>query len=85
MDPRTFRPRKEIEGDWLFIIDWCKEHGISYGAVLNSFIPAIAYALNNSTQYHDDELYVNADFGDIKICKNPQDHVEHPHHPNTET
>ena len=67
----TFRPRKELEGDWRLIVNWCEDPQINMpiSAVFNSLLPALAIALNNNTiKAKDGSLYVNCDFGNLKIC-----------------
>jgi hypothetical protein len=69
----TYRPHKDLENDYDRLQEWCAEHGISMSSVLNSFVPAIVYAVtSNAFRNPMDKrsLYVHADFGDIKIRDN---------------
>lgn len=65
----AFRPHDDVIGDLTALRDWCRRHGQSFGTIFNSFIPAIAYAVQN--QVFKDEsngrFYVRADFGDILL------------------
>lgn len=70
----TFRTRKDLEGDFISIEDWCKQHNFSVSSVFNSYLPAICYALLNSTYEQDGEIFARSDFGDVKICRRT-DHI----------
>lgn len=65
----AFRPQDDCIGDLRAIQQWCREHGQSFGTVFNSFLPAIAYAIQNQV-FRDEtngNLYIRADFGDILL------------------
>jgi len=65
----SFRPRNDCMGDFMMIQDWCKEHNRPFSTVINSLLPAIAYALENKTIKTDDGLFVECDFGAVKILR----------------
>lgn len=72
----TFRPRRETEMDVALMVEWCNEHGLTFSAVINSFLPAISYALKNKVFIDEKtkEIYVRSDFGDVKIEKSKSYH-----------
>lgn len=63
------RPHIDLEADYWMIRDWCKENRSSFCSVINSFLPAIAYAVQNCV--HEDEKtgerFIRADFGDVVL------------------
>lgn len=65
----TFRPRNDCEGDYYQIQEWCKANHRTFSTLLNSLLPAIAYACENNTVKQDDGLYVVCDFGAVKILR----------------
>ncbi len=70
----TFRPHNDLVGDYSLIRDWCKDHNSSFSSIINSFLPAIAYALQNHVSMDaNGERFIRADFGDVKLreVKNP--------------
>ena len=66
----SFRPRKELADDFDEILLWCKDHNSSFTSVINSFLPAINYALHNHI-FRDDKRkrYIRADFGDVALLE----------------
>lgn len=65
----TFRPQDDLMTDYREIRRWCEENGSSLSSVFNSFLPAIAYTLNNSV-FEDPKTrrrYMRCDFGDILL------------------
>lgn len=68
----TLRARNEVERDFVSIHDWCVDHKVPMSAILNAFLPAIAYALNHSsfTGDTDGKLYIRSDFGDVPVDHN---------------
>lgn len=67
----SFRPRNEMIEDYETIENWCKKNRITITAILNAFLPAIAYAVTNDTVEDDDgSMYVQADFGHVLLFKN---------------
>ncbi len=66
----TFRPRKAIEPEIELIKRWCVQNNVNFNDIMNSYLPAISIALLNYTKKTDEgELYIQSDFGDIKIVK----------------
>lgn len=66
----SFRPRQEFGTDIEAIYEWARDNGSSFGTIVNSYLPAIAYALQAQT-FEDEEgnRYIRSDFGDIKLLK----------------
>ena len=64
----TFRPRREMEGDYGIIEEWCQTNKIPIGAVFNSYLPAIAYALTHWSHVDEDgKIWVLSDFAHVPI------------------
>lgn len=65
----SFRPRNDCMGDFMQIQDWCKANNRPFSTVINSLLPAIAYALENNTVKNKDGLFVICDFGAVKLLR----------------
>lgn len=65
----TFRPRADFKQDFDMLIDWCTDNDSSFNSVINSFLPAIAYAVQNSVfqERGTCRRFVRADFGDVLL------------------
>lgn len=67
----TFRPHLDVRPDFNMLIDWCQltDSNSSFNSVVNSFLPAIAYAVQNCilTDPETGQRYIRADFGDILL------------------
>lgn len=64
-----FRPHEDLEADYWILRDWCKDNRSSFSSVINSFLPAIAYAVQNCVHFDvkKGERFIRADFGDIVL------------------
>ena len=63
-----FRPNLDLEGDVEMIKEWARKNGSSFNSIINSFLPAIAYAIQNQVfEGDEDKRYIRADFGDILL------------------
>lgn len=67
----TFRPRVDFEADFALIEEFCRTHDLTFNAIINSYLPAISYALQNKIFVDEKtkEMYVLSDFGHIPILK----------------
>lgn len=67
--PQTLplRPHHDLEGDIHMIQEWARKNGSTMNSILNSFIPAIAYVIQNQVFESDGLRYIRADFGDILL------------------
>lgn len=70
----TFRPRVDYQYDWDLINEWCQENDSTPNSIINSFLPAIAYALQNSVSISKGDRYILADFGHIRLLEPKQHH-----------
>lgn len=67
------RIHKDFEGDVDSIKEWCEANRSTINSVLNSFLPAIAYAVNNQVLLVNGKRYIRADFGDM-LLREPHDY-----------
>lgn len=70
----TFRARRDLDPDFNMIMEWCREHGVTFNALINSYLGAISYALQNKVfvDPKSKEMYVLSDFGHIPILEGKQ-------------
>lgn len=73
----TFRPRSDYEGDFQFIEEWCAAYGVPINAVINSYLPAISYALANKVFIENGKIIVQSDFGPVQIIKGKENQTAH--------
>ena len=62
-----FRPRIELEADWYWLKRWCEENNTSMSGIINSLVPYLKVAAENTTERHATTLTIDASFGRIKI------------------
>lgn len=73
----TFRPRREVEMDMAIVVEFCNTHNITFNALINSYLPAIAYALVNKV-FIDEQtggIHVLSDFGHVEITKGKEQQI----------
>lgn len=65
----SFRPQKDLRGDFVELLEWCEKNDCTMSQILNSFLPAISYAVQNCLYVDDTNgwRYVRADFSDVLI------------------
>lgn len=65
----TFRPQDDLMEDYCTIRQWCQDNASSFSSIINSFLPAIAYTLNNAVFEDRDtsRRYMRCDFGDVLL------------------
>lgn len=71
----TFRPQDDLMEDYVGLKQWCEENDSGFSAIINSFLPAIRYALLNMV-FVDTESgrrYIRCDFGDV-LLREPHQH-----------
>lgn len=62
-----FRPNIDKREDFEIILAWCKKNQSSFNSIINSFLPAIAYILQNQVSQRGDHRYLTADLGEILL------------------
>lgn len=64
----TFRPQIDILEDYEALEEWCTKNKTTINSILNSFLPAIAFAVMRR-QFKDDigRRFARCDFGDILL------------------
>lgn len=64
----TFRPQSDLIDDFDALLEWCKKNKSSFNSVINSFLPAITYAVQNSV-FKDEagQRFIRADFADVLL------------------
>lgn len=73
----TFRPRSDFEGDFHAIEAWCDKHNVPVNALINSYLPAISYALFNKVFIEDGKIIVHSDFGPVPILRGKENQTAH--------
>lgn len=63
----SFRPHLDVKGDYETIEEWCMTNNLNFSCVINSLLPAIAYALQNHVFESEGRRYLRADFGDVLL------------------
>lgn len=72
LKPSTFRVHEDNHWDYEELRAWCRINRVSFNALLNSFIPALNYAVKNCivTDEETGQKFIRADFGDVKLRNN---------------